>query len=129
MHKNHIIEAFLVATLLVGGAFINRHVTIGAGVPFISGSGSTDKSFAGPITSVLQCTCSGGAVVIIGPPAGGRFLFKPGTSKIRPLGQIFKTGPLVIGSAKSGGGRCSAGGSCGTHYGVDGVIKEIGSSE
>ena len=39
-------------------------------------------SFGGRIIAVIPCTCSFSMLIIVGPPKGGSFIFRPGVSKL-----------------------------------------------
>jgi len=54
--------------------------------------------FGGRIGEVIQCTCSGGAVISVGGPRPGRFRFVPGASLLYEYGQIKSIGVWVLGN-------------------------------
>ena len=103
----------------------------GLGSLKFAGAAPGERGFGGAIAGVRQCTCSGGWLLTITAPAPGKFLYKPGSAKIFPFGNLLKTGPFVLGSAKApgSGDKCEYG-SCVDPLAEkpDGVIKQIGTS-
>lgn len=78
---------FVVITIISGALFIEyAPAQISAGLPF-----------GGRQTNVVLCTCSFGAVVTVGPPRGGVFLYQPGLSQTYSFYQIPRVGPWLLG--------------------------------
>jgi len=60
-------------------------------------------SFGGPILAVQECGCSGGWMMIVGPPVPGNYIFQFGVSQLFLAGQIYRPGPMVLGTYVPGG--------------------------
>lgn len=62
--------------------------------------------FGGRIIYAVACTCSvPNWGIIVGPPAGGIFIYMPGISRLYAFYSIFRPGPWVLGTA-AGGAPC-----------------------
>lgn len=59
--------------------------------------------FGGPIVSVIPCYCSFGALLTIGPPVPGTYVFQLGRSILFPMGQVYRPLPMVLGTWTPGG--------------------------
>lgn len=84
-----LLPSFIMGLLLTG-------FTVVHGLP----SGATGV-FGGRITSVTQCTCTGGHVITVGPPRSATLYFVPGLSILYEYGQIKKVGAWVLGNYTS----------------------------
>ena len=62
--------AVLIASLILPST------TLALSIPGLGGS------FGGRILAVIPCTCSLSMLLIVGPPKGGSFIFRPGVSKL-----------------------------------------------
>ncbi len=61
-------------------------------------------SFGGKITTSIPCTCSPGVLITVAGPSPGVFVLMP-AAKVYSYGQIYRSGPSILGSY-SGGGVC-----------------------
>jgi len=53
--------------------------------------------FGGMVSFVQPCTCSCGAVVVVGPPRGGPYLYCPGVTQVFEYFQIPRPGVWLLG--------------------------------
>ncbi len=91
------------ATLILSPFFIAGSASIGLSVvygqiPFGNGlpAGAVGL-FGGKLISYVQCTCSGGHVMIVGPPRANRVKVLPGYTRIYPYGQVKGIGQWQLG--------------------------------
>lgn len=59
--------------------------------------------FGGLVGFVQPCTCSCGAVVVVGPPVGGSFLYCPGITQVFAYYQIPRPAVWLLGLYTPGG--------------------------
>ncbi len=126
---NTIMSAALIAAFVAAALFARAARGAFANLAF-PGAFPGERGFGGMITYVRPCTCSGGWLLTISPPAPGKFLYKPSQTKLFPFGNLLKKGPFVLGSAKSPGANICQYGSCADPSAEkpDGVIRWIGTS-
>ena len=62
--------------------------------------------FGGFVFSVVFCTCSAGAIVNVGPPRGGSFLYVPGATQVFQFFQIPRPNVWLLGNYSPGVGAC-----------------------
>ena len=95
-HKNTILligsmvvlfPSFVIGLLLAG--FTIAHGQLPSGATGV---------FGGKITSITQCTFTGGHVIEVGPPRSATVYFIPGLSVLYEYGQIKKIGSWVLGN-------------------------------
>lgn len=77
-------------------------VHAGSGPPLpppieIPGGGGSGV-FGGQIGGTIQCTCTGGHVMTVGPPRPGTFYLAPGYSQVFEYGQTKRPGAWVLGT-------------------------------
>lgn len=65
--------------------------------------------FGGFVSFVEWCSCSGNAIVTVGPPRGGRFLYQPGATQVFEFFQIPRVGVWLLGNYSPGSGVCLQG--------------------
>lgn len=86
--------------------------------------------FGGFVSEVLPCTCEcpGSAVVVVGPPRGGAFMYDACETKVYEYYQIPRVGVWLLGNYKSGG-KCKfhTGGDC-VNIPHEGMITIVGTS-
>lgn len=107
-------------------------------IPTVVGVMAFDATtpFGGKILSTVFCICSFDLMLVIGPPRGGSFIYKPGVSILYKLFNVWRPGPSVLGTASVATSECSVpnpglvlgfGPKC-IPIGVGRVIKRIGTS-
>lgn len=84
--------------------------------------------FGGRVTFVEYCTCSGGAVVTVGTPRGGRFLYLPGSTRVYEYYRIPVVGVWLLGNYRPGVGICLAGDKLCSPIPHQGLITIVGTS-
>lgn len=84
--------------------------------------------FGGPILKATFCTCSFNILLTVGPPLPGNYIYQPGVSIPYAYGQVFRSGPWVLGNWIPGG-MCSMwiGKAC-VPLPSAGTILEVGTS-
>jgi hypothetical protein len=87
-----LLASILVALILIISSVFVAKSLAGPGLPF-----------GGMTTFVQRCTCSCGAVVVVGPPRGGPLLYCPGISRVFEFFQIPRTGVWLLGNYAPGG--------------------------
>lgn len=85
------LATFLFIFLIWGSLYVEPAQSLG-GVPF-----------GGMVSFVQPCTCSCGAVVVVGPPRGGPFLYCPGFTRVYEYFQIPRVGVWLLGLYSPGG--------------------------
>lgn len=103
------------------------------GIVMIANTGKATQSgaatpFGGAIEQTQDCTCSGTYWLSIGNPNSAKVVYQAGTTILYEDGQIFRTGPNVLGLYQSGG-ECEYGEYCEESKQVDGTITIIGNSK
>ena len=123
MFKNKfILISILVAIFLVGAAFWFKSVLVEAQ--------TSTRPFGGQILSVIQCDCSYGHVVTLGPPTPGLYHFIPSTT-LYSFFQTQKIGAWLLGNYFPG-----TSGQCKRYVGIScadvpnlGVMQMVGTSQ
>jgi hypothetical protein len=90
-----LISVFIAVTIITSAVFVSY-------APAQSGT----LPFGGMVRNVIWCTCSSGAVVDVGPPRGGRFLYQPGSTRVYEYYQIPRVGVWLLGNYLPGAGVC-----------------------
>lgn len=106
MERKRIFVFVAIALLLIAGALLVSRFP-----PFSRAyAGLLGGSFGGRILTIVPCTCSGGASIIVGPPGGGNFYISP-LSKIYPVASRLTLHPTqwILGSSVPGAPPCLTG--------------------
>ncbi|PIP73410.1 MAG: hypothetical protein COW88_02215 [Candidatus Lloydbacteria bacterium CG22_combo_CG10-13_8_21_14_all_47_15] len=123
----------LILTILILGvfAFIGDTTpprTISATPAHAAAPISPFLPFGGFVFNVIYCTCSANAVLQVGPPRGGFFIFQPGFTRVYRWFQIPRAGVWVLGNyIPSGTCLIFAGKSC-VPFPAQGTITIVGTS-
>lgn len=96
---------FVVGALFVAALLIT--VSFGASMFLPRASAQLGTlPFGGFVAGVVYCTCSPGAIVNVGPPRGGSFLYVPGATQVFQFFQIPRPGVWLLGNYSPGVGAC-----------------------
>jgi len=95
--KKHKIKFLSLAMFLLLPFFIIGLVFLGTDVVYGQLPSGATGLFGGKLLGTIQCTCTGGHVMIIGPPRAARVLLLPGFSRVFEYGQTKSIGAWQLG--------------------------------
>jgi len=123
--KKRAVSVLIIAIIFSFLLWTNKSFSQLINLPLEQGSPFIYNPFGGFVYAVVPCTCSGGAVIYVGPPVPGPYLYLPGFTRVYEYYQIPRPGVWVLGNFVPGP-PCLvyAGKSCVPvpHYGVITIV-------
>ena len=102
IHSNRTIRfrkrILIVVMVLLFPFYVLGLVTWGEHIATAQLAGGAIGVFGGQIGGIVQCTCTGGHVISVGPPRPGVFHVVPGFSQVFKYGQTKRPGAWVLGT-------------------------------